>query len=62
MDRDGEKLVGEVARISYKDGSRAQLTLMIRNKGATKSSFKKLREILSFYQGNRSLFTMKEWF
>ena len=47
-----EKLVGEVARRSYKDGSRAQLTLVIRDKGATKPYFKKLRENLSF-----SLFT-----
>ena len=30
-----EKLVGEVSRKSYKDGSQAQLTLVIRDKGAT---------------------------
>ena len=47
-----EKLVGEVARRSYKDGSRAQLALVIRDKGATKPSFEKLHEDLSF-----SLFT-----
>ena len=47
-----EKLVGEVARRSYKDGSQAQLALMIKDKGATKPSFEKLRETLSF-----SLFT-----
>ena len=47
-----EKLVGDVARRSYKDGSRSQLTLVIRDKGATKPSFEKLRESLSF-----SLFT-----
>ena len=43
-----EKLMDEVARRSYKDGSRAQLTLVIRDKGATKPSFEKLRENLSF--------------
>ena len=43
-----EKLTGEVARRSYKDGSRAQLTLVIRDKGATKPSFENLRENLSF--------------
>ena len=51
-----EKLVGEVARRSYKDGSRAQLALMIRDKGAMKPSFEKLHENLSFftfYQGHR---------
>ena len=50
-----EKMVGEVDRRSYKDGSRAQLTLVIRDKGVTKPSFKKLRENLSFftfYQGH----------
>ena len=47
-----QKLVGEVARRSYKDGSRAQLALVIRDKGATKPSFEKLRENLPF-----SLFT-----
>ena len=47
-----EKLMGEVARRSYKDGSRAQLTQVIRDKGATNPSFEKLRENLSF-----SLFT-----
>ena len=47
-----EKLVGVVARRSYKDGSRAQLTLVIKDKGATKPSFEKLHENLSF-----SLFT-----
>ena len=43
-----EKLVGEVARRSYKDGCQAQLTLVIRDKGATKPSFEKLHEKLSF--------------
>ena len=47
-----DKLMGEVARRSYKDGSRAQPTLMIRDKGATKPSFEKLHENLYF-----SLFT-----
>ena len=47
-----KKLVGEVVRRSYKDGSQAQLTLVIRDKGATNPSFEKLRENLSF-----SLFT-----
>ena len=47
-----EKLMGEVARRSYKDGSRAQLNLVVRDKGATKPSFEKLCENLSF-----SLFT-----
>ena len=47
-----EKLVGQVARRSYKDGSRAQLALVIRDEGATKPSFKKLHENLPF-----SLFT-----
>ena len=47
-----EKLVGEVDRRSYKDGSHAQLTLVIRDKDATKTSFEKLHENLSF-----SLFT-----
>ena len=47
-----DKLVGEVSRRSYKDGYQAQLTLVIRDKGATKPSFEKLRENLSF-----SLFT-----
>ena len=47
-----EKLVSEVARRSYKDGSRAQLALVIKDKGATKPYFKKLHENLSF-----SLFT-----
>ena len=43
-----EKLVGEVARRSYQDSSRAQLALVIRDKGATKPSFKKLCENLYF--------------
>ena len=47
-----EKLMGEVARRSYKGGSRAQLTLVIRDEGATKPILKKLHENLSF-----SLFT-----
>ena len=47
-----EKLVGEVARRSYKDGSQAQLALVIRDKGSTEPSFEKLHENLSF-----SLFT-----
>ena len=44
--------MGEVARRSYKDGSRSQLDLVIRDKGATNPSFEKLHENLSF-----SLFT-----
>ena len=47
-----DKLVAEVARRSYQDGSRSQLALVIRDKGATKPSFEKLHENLSF-----SLFT-----
>ena len=47
-----EKMVGEVASRSYKDGSQAKLALVIRDKGITKSSFKMLCENLSF-----SLFT-----
>ena len=43
-----EKLVGEVARRSYKDGSQSQLTLVIMDKGAMKPSFEKLHENLSF--------------
>ena len=43
-----EKLVGKVARWSYKDGSRVQLALVIMDKGATKPSFEKLHENLSF--------------
>ena len=43
-----EKLVGEVDRRSYKDGSQAQLGLVIKDKGATNPSFEKLRENLSF--------------
>ena len=47
-----EKLVGEVARRSYKDGSQAQLVLVIRDKGSMKPSFEKHRENFYF-----SLFT-----
>ena len=47
-----EKLVGEVERRSYQDGYQAQVVLRCRDKGATKPSFEKLRENLSF-----SLFT-----
>ena len=47
-----EKMVGEVDRRSQKDGSQAQVVLRCRDKGATKPSFEKLRENLSF-----SLFT-----
>ena len=50
-----DKLVGEVDRIFPKDGSRAQLALVSRDKGATKPSFEKLHENLSFftfYQGH----------
>ena len=47
-----KKLVGEVATRSYKHGSWVQLALVIRDRGATKPSFKKLPENLSF-----SLFT-----
>ena len=43
-----EKLMGEVDRRSPKDGSRAELALASRYKGATKPSFKKLHENLSF--------------
>ena len=43
-----EKFIGEVARRSYKDGSWAQLALVIRDKGAMKPSFKKLCENLYF--------------
>ena len=38
----------EVARRSYNDGSWAQLTLVIRDKGAMKPYFEKLHENLSF--------------
>ena len=38
MDKMVKKLMGEVARRSYKDGSQAQMTLVIRDKGATKPS------------------------
>ena len=34
-----DKFVGEVARRSNKDGSQAQLALVISDKGATKPSF-----------------------
>ena len=44
-----EKLVGEVDRRSPKDGSRAQLALVNRDKGATKPFFEKLRENFSFF-------------
>ena len=50
-----EKLVGEMARRSYKNGSRAQLTLGIRDKGATKPSFEKLHENLSFSLFNKGI-------
>ena len=43
-----EEMVGEVDRRSYNDGSRSQVVLRCRNKGATKPSFEKLRGILSF--------------
>ena len=43
-----DEMVGEVDRRSYKDGTRAQLTLVIRDKGATKPSFEKFCENLSF--------------
>ena len=59
-----EKLVGEVARRSYKDGSRAQLSLVIRDRGTMKQSFKKLCKNLSFftfYQGHRFFLTEIEW-
>ena len=58
-----EKLVGEVDRRSYKDGSQAQMALVSRDKGATKPSFEKLRENLSFfifYQGRRFFLTETE--
>ena len=57
------KLVGEVARRSYKDGSRSQLALVIRDKHDTKPSFEKLRENLSFftfYQGHLFFLTETE--
>ena len=44
-----EKLLGKVDRISPKDGSQAQLALVSRDKGATKPSFEKLCESLSFF-------------
>ena len=44
-----EKLVGEVDSRSQKDGSQAQLALVIKDKGATKPSFEKLRENLSLF-------------
>ena len=43
-----EKIMGEVDKRSYKDGSRAQVVLRCRDKGATKPSFEKLCGILSF--------------
>ena len=47
-----EKMMGEVDRRSQKDGSRVQVVLKCRDKGATKPSFEKLCGNLSF-----SLFT-----
>ena len=58
-----DKLAGEVDRRSPKDGSRAQLALVSRDKGATKPSFEKLQENLSFftfYQGHRFFLTKTE--
>ena len=49
-------LVGEVDRRSPKDGSRAQLALVSRDKGAANPSFKKLHEnpsFLTFYHRHR---------
>ena len=43
-----EQMVGEVDRRSQKDGSRAQVALKCRDKGATKPSFEKLHGDLSF--------------
>ena len=43
-----EKFVGELARRSYKDGSWAQLALVIKDKSATKPYLEKLHENLSF--------------
>ena len=43
-----EKLMGELARISYQDGSQTQMTLVIKDKGAMKPSFEKLHENFSF--------------
>ena len=37
-----EKLVGQVARRSYKDGSRVQMVPVIKDKGSRKPSFEKL--------------------
>ena len=59
-----DKLVGEVARRSYKDGYWAQLPLVIRDKGATKNYFEKLHENLSFftfYHRHRFFLTKTEW-
>ena len=59
-----EKLVGEVARRSYKDGSRAQMALVIKDKGSRKPSFEKLRVNLpsfTFYQGHHFFLTETEW-
>ena len=47
-----EKMMGEVDRRSYKNGSQSQVVLGCRDKGAMKPSFEKLHGILSF-----SLFT-----
>ena len=47
-----EILVGEVDRISPKNGSQAQLSLMSMDKGSMKPSFENIHENLSF-----SLFT-----
>ena len=58
-----EKLMGQVDRKSPKDGSRAQQALVSRDKGATKPSFEKLHENLSFftfYQGHCFFLTETE--
>ena len=56
-----EKLMSEVARRSYKDGSWAQLTLVIRDKGAMKDSFEKLCENLSFSHFTKGTASCSPW-
>ena len=43
-----EKMMGDVDKRSQKDGSRVQVVLKCRDKGAMKHSFKKLCGDLSF--------------
>ena len=56
-----EKLEGDVARRSYKDGSQAQLTLVIGDKGATKPYFEKLCENLSFLIFTKGIALCSPW-